>query len=224
MARGQQRGVGRPRTAVLDRDRITSAALAVVDREGDFTLPELARRLGVRTASLYHHVDGRAGVIELLRARFGESMDLAPLELRPWDVALEAFFRSYREVFAAHPRVVPLLTTHTVRAPQALAAYDKVVELLIEAGFPGPQVMTIITAMENFVIGSALDLAAPEVMWEVAEDVAVPHLTKALSLQDHSAGRAERAFELGLQFFLESLRAQHRFVSGPAGAQPLPQP
>jgi hypothetical protein len=102
--------------------------------------------------------------------------------------------------------VVPLLTTNTVRAPQVIAAYEKVVELLDEAGIPGQDVMTIVTALENFVIGSALDLAAPEVMWEVAEGVDAPHLAEALSQQQPSEGRAERAFELGLQLFLESLR------------------
>ena len=76
--------------------------MAIVDETGDFTVPELARRLGVQTASIYHYVDGRAGVIELLRARMREQLDPAPLELRPPEVALRAFFRSYREVFAAH--------------------------------------------------------------------------------------------------------------------------
>ncbi|MDQ4113644.1 MAG: TetR/AcrR family transcriptional regulator, partial [Actinomycetota bacterium] len=59
-----QRRAGRPRKALLDRDRIGATALELVDETGDFTLPELARRLGVQTASLYHHVDGRTGVIE----------------------------------------------------------------------------------------------------------------------------------------------------------------
>src|SRR5579862_866392 len=40
------RHAGRPRRAVLGRDRIAEAAMAIVDETGDFTLPELARRLG----------------------------------------------------------------------------------------------------------------------------------------------------------------------------------
>lgn len=207
--RSSQRRVGRPKSIVLDRSRIAEVALAVVDEEGDFKLSELARRLGVQTASLYHHVDGRAGVIELLRERMGELMDLAPLELRPWDVALRGFFRAYRDVFAAHPRAVPLLTTNTVRAPQVIAAYEQVVAILEEANVPPGEVMTIVTAMENFVIGSALDLAAPEVMWEV-ENVDAPHLQAALSAQVASAGRAERAFEFGLETFLVSIRDRKR--------------
>jgi len=206
MEDSQQRRVGRPRTAVLDRGRIADAALAAVDMDGDFTLPALARRLGVQTASLYYHVDGRAGVIALLHARLGELIDLSPLELRPWDVALEQFFRSYRDVYAAHPRLAPLLATSSIREPQVIAGYESLVGILVEAGISSHEVLSIVTAMESFVIGSALDLAAPEVMWEVGDVADAPHLVEALAQQDLTRGRADRAFELGLQVFLEAVR------------------
>ena len=206
MENSAQRRVGRPTSTVLDRRRIGEVALAVVDGQGDFKLSEIASRLGVQTASLYHHVAGRAGMIELLRERIGEEMDLTPLAVRPWDVALRGWFRAYRDVFAAHPRVVPLLATTTVRAPQVIVAYEQVAAILAEAEVPERDVMAIVTAMENFVIGSALDLAAPEIMWEI-EDLDAPHLQAALSAQDASAGRAERAFEYGLEMFLDSIRS-----------------
>ncbi|MEV0087167.1 TetR/AcrR family transcriptional regulator C-terminal domain-containing protein [Saccharopolyspora sp. NPDC050642] len=203
-----QRRAGRPRTAVLDRRRIGEMALELVDEAGDFTLPELARRLGVQTGSLYHHVDGRAGVIELLREQISDRMDPVPLETHPWDVAMEAFFRSYRAVFAAHPRVVPLLTTATIRSPEVIAAYDKIAAKLAGSGIPAGRTMEILTAMENFVIGSALDLAAPEVMWEIPEGVEAPNLAAALAAQETSTDRAERAFEVGMATLLDAARAE----------------
>ena len=80
--------MARPRKALLDRMRIGRTALELVDETGDFTVPEIARRLGVQTASVYHHVDGRAGVVELLRERVVDGLDPATLDERPWDVAL----------------------------------------------------------------------------------------------------------------------------------------
>jgi AcrR family transcriptional regulator len=201
-----QRRAGRPRKALLDRARIGEVALEVVDESGDFTLPELARRLGVQTASLYHHVNGRAGVIELLRERIIEEMDPRPLDDRPWDVALSGFFRTYRNAFAAHPRVVPLLTTSTIRAAKVIEAYDKMMGLLAEAGIPVTRALEILTALENHVIGSALDLAAPEVMWEIPEGVDAPRLAAALEAQGSALGRAERAFDFGMETLLAALR------------------
>ena len=146
---GSARHAGRPRRAVLDRERIAEAAMAIVDESGDFTVPELARRLGVQTASIYHYVDGRAGVIELLRGRIGRLADPAPLELRPAEVALRAYFRSYRDLFAAHARVLPLLATSTVRSPEVIPIYERVTVLMREVGVPAEDVMTVLTAMEN---------------------------------------------------------------------------
>ncbi|HEY9392614.1 MAG TPA: TetR/AcrR family transcriptional regulator C-terminal domain-containing protein [Nocardioides sp.] len=203
-----QRRAGRPRKALLDRDRIGATALELVDETGDFTLPELARRLGVQTASLYHHVEGRTGVIELLREQVSAEMDTSTLDHGPWNVAVSGFFRSYRAVFAAHPRVVPLLTTTTIRSPQVLAAYDRMVVLLEEVGFPVDHAMEVLTAVESFVIGSALDLAAPDVMWEIPEGVEVPRLAEALASQRDAVHRAEAAFECGLRMMLAGVAAE----------------
>lgn len=203
-----RRRAGRPRTAVLDRQRIGEAALELVDETGDFTLPELARRLGVQTGSLYHHVEGRAGVIELLREQISDQMDPTPLQQHRWDVAIAEFFRSYRAVFAAHPRVVPMLTTTTVRSPRVIAAYEKMAAQLADSGIPISRTMEILTALESFAIGSALDLAAPEVMWEIPDGVDAPHLAAALAAQETPADRAERAFEVGLTTLLDAVRAE----------------
>jgi AcrR family transcriptional regulator len=201
------RRVGRPSRSVLDRDRIGAAALMLVDQSGDFTMPELARRLGVQTASLYHHVEGRAGVVELLREQIAKEMDTSQLDQQPWTVALAGFFRSYRAVFAAHPRVVPLLTTTTIASPATIAAYDTMVALLADAGVPTDQAMACLTACENFVIGSGLDLAAPEVMWEIPDGVEAPHLASALAAQRNPESRANTAFEFGLATLLGALSA-----------------
>lgn len=92
------------------------AALGVA--QGDFSVPQIARRLGVQTASVYHHVDGRDGIVELLRERICAAIDSGTLDGRPWDAAVAAWARSYRAAFAAHPKAIPLLTTSPVRAPR----------------------------------------------------------------------------------------------------------
>ncbi|NBE57110.1 TetR/AcrR family transcriptional regulator, partial [Streptomyces boluensis] len=171
--------MGRPRKALLDRARIGATALELVDEKGDFTVPEVARRLGVQTASVYHHVDGRAGVVELLRERIVELLDASLLDARPWDAALEGWARSYRAAFAAHPRAISLLMTSPVRAPRVIEQYEWVAGLLLDAGFAADEVMPIITGLDNIVLGSALDMSAPEVMWVAEEGVEAPRLTAA---------------------------------------------
>ncbi|SEE78885.1 TetR/AcrR family transcriptional regulator [Streptomyces sp. KS_5] len=196
--------MGRPRTPLLDRERITTAALELVDAQGEFSVPQIARRLSVQTGSLYHHVDGRDGIVELLRERVAEAIDAGTLELRPWDAAMAAWARSYRAAFAAHPRAIPLLMTNPVRAPRVLEHYERAVTLLLDAGFRTTDVMPVIIALENMVLGSALDLAAPEAMWEIADVSATPRLAEALAALGDS--RTDRSFDLALEGFLAHAR------------------
>lgn len=196
--------MGRPRTPLLDRERITTTALRLIDETGDFSVPAIARRLGAQTGSVYHHVDGRDGIVELMRERICEAMDPATLDLDPWDTALEAWARSYRAAFAAHPRVIPMLMTSPVRAPRVLEQYERAVNLLLEAGFDRAGIMPLIIALENLVLGSALDLAAPEAMWELTDGTPTPRLAEALAAVGD--GRADRAFEVGLTAFMNHAR------------------
>ncbi|MQS37849.1 TetR/AcrR family transcriptional regulator [Streptomyces katsurahamanus] len=198
--------MGRPRTPLIDRARITTAALELVDAKGEFSVVQIARKLGVQTGSLYHHVDGRDGIVELLRERVCEAIDASMFDASPWDAALAAWARSYRAAFAAHPRAIPLLMASPVRAPRVLEHYERAVGLLLDAGFALADVMRVIIALENLILGSALDLAAPESMWELGDDQSdTPRL--ALALAAAPLGRADAAFELALEACLERFRA-----------------
>lgn len=170
--------------------------------QGEFSVPQIARALGVQTGSVYHHVDGRAGVVELIRELVCDRITGEALALEPWDRALEEWARSYRAAFAAYPRAIPLLMTTPVRAPRVLAHYERAVALLLAAGFAEPEVMPLLTALENLVLGSALDLAAPEAMWEPSPET--PLLAGALAAV--GPGRADAAFEVALAAFLTYAR------------------
>ncbi|MBV7698318.1 TetR/AcrR family transcriptional regulator [Streptomyces sp. TRM70350] len=196
--------MGRPRTPLLDRERITTTALQLIDEQGDFSVPQIARRLGAQTGSVYHHVDGRDGIVELLRERVTSAIDPGTLDLTPWDEALQAWARSYRAAFAAHPRAIPLLMTSPVRAPRVLEQYERAVGLLLDAGFADAEVMPLLIALENLVLGSALDLAAPETMWELTDRARTPRLARVLAAVGE--GRADRAFEVGLAAFMRLVR------------------
>ncbi|MFJ8956917.1 TetR/AcrR family transcriptional regulator C-terminal domain-containing protein [Streptomyces sp. NPDC102381] len=197
--------MGRPRTPLLDRERITTAALGIVDENGEFSVPQVARRLGVQAGSLYHHVEGRDGIVELLRERICSAIDETSLTSGlPWDEAIAGWARSYRAAFAAHPKAIPLLTTHPVRAPRVLAQYELAVALLLDAGFALPDVMPVIIALDNMVLGSALDMAAPDAMWEPTEEGLTPLLERALGAGPE--GRTDAAFELALTGFVARCR------------------
>ena len=70
--------MGRPARALLTRDQIAVTALQLLDEEGPTGLGmrRLARRMGVKAPSLYHHVAGQDEIIDLVHELVDNEIDI----------------------------------------------------------------------------------------------------------------------------------------------------
>ncbi|WP_022926886.1 TetR-like C-terminal domain-containing protein [Patulibacter americanus] len=92
----------------LDAGRVVDAAVAVADADGfdAVSLSGVAAALGVRTPSLYHHVDGLGGLRRGIALRGIEGLGTALRDAtigRSGADALTAFADAYRDYAARHP-------------------------------------------------------------------------------------------------------------------------
>ena len=83
-----------------------------------------------------------------------------------WEPALRVLIRAYRDVFARHPRLAPLLVLQSITDPEVMGLYEDLALALESAGFRGRDVVAAISTIDSFALGAALDLAAPEVVWD----------------------------------------------------------
>lgn len=69
MSETEARRAGRPRKAVLNRERITEHALELVSDDGyeSFTMQRLAKSLGVSPSALYNHVDSKNDLLQWIQ-------------------------------------------------------------------------------------------------------------------------------------------------------------
>ncbi|MCY1159982.1 MAG: TetR DNA-binding transcription regulator [Citricoccus sp.] len=166
---GSRRQAGRPVTPVLSRERIAQAALELVTLDGAdrLTMAALARHLGVAASALYNHIGGKADLTALLQDAVMGSVDVSSLQAfregtGSLESALADWARSYRDVFAAHPTLIPLIATLPISgAPATRRMYDVVAAALGHAGVPDQRVVPVIIAFESFLFGSAMDVHAP---------------------------------------------------------------
>lgn len=201
--------MARPSRPLLDERRIVTAALALIDEQGapGFTLARLAARLGVKAASLYNHVSGKDDIVNRVRDAIVAGVDTSALAGEPWPVALGKWARSRRAAYAAHPNAVELFMATPISGPRTLRMYEDVTSALVAAGWPHGDALSAVVALENFVIGSALDLAAPQTMIYVgALGPDLPTLTIALAERERRGRRAEVVFDTGLTALLAGLR------------------
>lgn len=108
-----------PRSPRLTADRIVDAAVSIADRDGyaALTLGEVAAELGVRTPSLYNHIDGLDDLRRrlTLRAVQGLGAALQPAAVgRSSEDAVRAIAWSYRRFALDHPGLYPA----TVPSPE----------------------------------------------------------------------------------------------------------
>lgn len=196
--------MARPSKPKLSPDAIAAAALALVDKHGEFTLPQLAKALSVTASSIYNHVSGKDEIIELMRGRAMSAISLEVGASGDWQQTVRQIATSYWESYSKHPRLIPLLTSHTVRDRTTLRVYDALAETLAQAGFPPADRLHAITIIDSFVLGSALDAAAPEIVWE-ADDASSQEFKEALNAGLQLQQRARLAFHRGLELILLGL-------------------
>ncbi|MCU1633754.1 MAG: transcriptional regulator, TetR family [Micrococcaceae bacterium] len=201
----------RPRSALLSVELIVESALAQVDRTGNFSFPRIAAELGVSQSSLYNRIESREHIIELLRARIFADRRVMQDDDESWEQTVRRLIRSYHDCFAQHPNLVPLLMSQTVRAEAVLQMYEDLAAALERSGLPQQDLMSAISLIDYFALGSALESTAPDEVWDVSTEHH-PTLRRALQEAGPTGERVNRAFDFGVDALLAgiAMRTKHR--------------
>ncbi len=207
--------MARPSKPLLSRDRIVTAALALIDEEGLTALStrRLAAELGVSGPSLYNHFATKEAILDATADTVIAQVDLSMFaDGRDWRSALRDWARSYRAALTDHPHIVPFLASGPGLRPAGLKMADAVFGGMVDAGWPPAQATRIGALMRYFVTGSALGSFAGGFVGDPgAYDPAdYPHLGQAHLLRERRAQVDQSAFETGLHALIDGLALQFR--------------
>lgn len=199
----------------LTRDKIFRAAFDLLDKKGaeSLSMRGIAEKLGVRQSALYRHISGREEILVGIRELIGEEILGPNFEYGTWDESLRNLGRGYRDAFAAHPEAVPLLaTTPMVAAKEVISIYDNFLRILTEEGWSYAEALDIMNAYDSFLLGSALDLASGQEILDPGEDQEADYFQTAFAARKNrnsglGISGAESAFELGIEIFINGLKA-----------------
>lgn len=198
--------VARPRTARLSREIIGRAALEHVEAGHELQLVPLARRLGVSVSSLYHHVDGRDGVIRAMRqVLVAEYIAVAP-EHTDWESRIRSEVELTWRMYADHPRALELMLTVVIDEPDVLRFYSALAAALGDAGLPDDEILTTIEVIDAFTFGAALDALSPEAILDPERSGEL--LGPLLRAHPSGAERNRRVFDRGLDFIIAGVRSR----------------
>ncbi|HEX6358683.1 TetR/AcrR family transcriptional regulator C-terminal domain-containing protein [Actinophytocola sp.] len=214
---------GRPAggRAVLTRERIVTAAVAMVEELGldAVTMRGLARRLNVDTMSLYHHVDNRETLLNQVT-----EVVLANIELPPatgvFRDDVHAMAIAFRRVVLRYPHCAPLVLTRQLGSFTALAPVEAVLSIIRAAGFPPDRAVHVMRSVLAYLIGTLLrevsasptfsgqNLGGVERRRTELTDSTLPHVAESapyLAVCDH-----EEEFEFGLDLLITAVELQRQ--------------
>lgn len=146
-----------PRPRSLTPDRLASAALAVIDRDGlaGLSMRAVAEELGMSTMALYRYVDDREELEALVVERVLSAVDTGlPAPELPWRERIEIMVGRMRDAVGAHPAVIPLTVTHRHRSRGVLRWSEAVLAILTDAGIEGERRVIALRGLLSYVIGA----------------------------------------------------------------------
>ncbi|HEX6356982.1 TetR/AcrR family transcriptional regulator [Actinophytocola sp.] len=127
-----------PRPRSLTTERLASATLAVIDRDGldALTMRAVAKELGMATMSLYRYVTDKGELEVLVVDHVLSGVDLA-VPPGAWRDRLAELLSRVRKAVIAHSATVPLLLRHRHSVPSSLVLIEATLAILTDAGFAG---------------------------------------------------------------------------------------
>ncbi|SMX70695.1 TetR/AcrR family transcriptional regulator [Brevibacterium linens] len=197
--------MARPSSPLLSREKIGRAAIEMVDAGGELKIQPLARKLGVSLSSIYHHVDGREGIIHAMREVLSAEYALNIPDQGSWKDSLKAGVDSLWRLYSDHPQVMIHLLGVTVEEPGTLTLYEALIDVLAGAGVPESELLTTIEVLDAFAFGAALDALSPQVIFSPAsQDSPLAEL-----IANHPTGteRNHLLYERGLDIIIAGIEA-----------------
>ena len=186
------------------------------------SMRNVGRALGVEAMSLYHHVQGKAALLDEL-ANWVFTQIEAPDPGRPWRPAMRERADSARRAIRAHPWALGLIESRRMPGPALLAHHDAVLGNLRAHGFTIALAAHAFSVLDAYVYGFVLtELHLPFDPGEEAEAFVgeiesllpadqYPHLVELVAAQ--VVGQAydyADEFELGLDLILDGIERARR--------------
>lgn len=147
----------RRRQRPLNRASILDGAVVLIEREGPgaLTMRRLGAALGVEGMALYHHFESRDDLLDAIGDRLLEPLQELELDV-DWRDACRRFATALRAAAVAQPATFQLLGLQPFDTPHLLRPVERLLGVLVKAGFTPGEALGIYRATVSYARGYAL--------------------------------------------------------------------
>lgn len=225
------KGQSEPLHTPLDRQRIVSAVLDMLQAEGveGIRMRKIADVLGVKAAALYYHVKDKEQLMHLLAEQISSEVAFPDAQLS-WQEQLRQWALNFRRTLRQYRDAGHIMEATIAASPRRLAHIEFLFRLLSEAGFQDPNIPWLASMVKSYVLGFVeeetrlTDRASREEinLEELGKHYSEQFQSLPSELYPHMARLAvyttsiewDREFEFGLSVLLEGFEAKLSQASG----------
>lgn len=180
--------MARPSKPLISREAAVAASIDIIDSEGldAFSLPRLARHLGVRAPSLYHHFTDKSEILNAV-ARYIAGKSVTKPRRPPgsdWPEYFVTLGLNFRQSVLRHRNAAPVLIEYLPRET-LVGSFEEAARYLSDSGVPEELHVQILDGVETLCVGAVLVEAvrnpARSTLFPDANAEAHPHLTGSLT-------------------------------------------
>lgn len=187
--------MARPSKPLISRAAAVQASIEIIDSEGldAFSLPRLAKHMGVQAPSLYHHFADKTEILNAIARYIAGKSVIKPR--RPpgpdWPEYFVTLGLNFRQSVLRHRNAAPVLIEYLPRET-LVGSFEDAARFLSDSGVPVELHIEILDGIETLCVGAVLVEAVRKsrgrhVLFPDVDPVEHPHLTKALATNELTA-------------------------------------
>ncbi|MDI9949328.1 TetR family transcriptional regulator [Rhodococcus sp. IEGM 1305] len=201
--------MARPSKPLISRAAAVAASIEIIDSEGldAFSLPRLAKHIGVRAPSLYHHFSDKSEILEAVARQIAGAGNLPRRKPGPdWPEFFVTLSMNLRRSILKHRNAAPILLQYLPR-DLLIGTYEDTARFLEESGVPAHLHVQILDGMERLTLGAVLTEAmrkpsTKSTIFPNVDPESQPLLSKALGANEMTS---RQLFEEMIRSFLHGV-------------------
>lgn len=210
--------MARPSKPLISRGAAVAASIDIIDSEGldAFSLPRLARHMGVRAPSLYHHFADKTEILNAI-ARYiaGKSVTKPRRPPGPdWPEYFVTLGLNFRQSVLRHRNAAPILIEYLPRET-LVGSFEDAARYLSDSGVPAELHIQILDGVETLCVGAVLVEAVRNpgnsAMFPDARAEEHPYLTSSLAANSLTA---RDLFAQRIRCFLSGVMQDYEAAAG----------
>ncbi|MFC0863455.1 TetR/AcrR family transcriptional regulator C-terminal domain-containing protein [Sphaerimonospora cavernae] len=211
---------------MLSRDRIVTAAIAVIEREGAdaVSMRRIAAELGVGVMSLYNHVPNKSALLDAVAETVLSQIEFTDDPAAHWTQRVRMQARAFRQIAHHYPRCTMVVVSRQLRSTAGLLPVERALATLRDAGFDGREAVQMLRVFIAYIVGSLLrEVGVTPTFAPVRPDIAVAEVDPALFpmvsafAPDLMACDHEEEFDFGLELLVQTMAVRAEQAAGREG-------